>query len=113
MRASKSIFVSMAMCLLTCLSAEAQTVRSEAKVRIAGEDFYVHHIQKGDTFYSIGKVYNKYNIPVTEENIAFYHDENERLWRELEKGKTTVQLNKVNQVLELFGETLYPKKINE
>ncbi|MBQ1176401.1 MAG: helix-turn-helix transcriptional regulator [Paludibacteraceae bacterium] len=36
-----------------------------------------------------------------------------RFIRELEKGKTTVQLNKVNQVLELFGETLYPKKINE
>ena len=36
-----------------------------------------------------------------------------RFIRELEKGKTTVQHNKVNQVLELFGETLYPKKINE
>jgi y4mF family transcriptional regulator len=36
-----------------------------------------------------------------------------RFIRELEKGKTTVQLNKVNQVLELFGETLYPMKINE
>ena len=36
-----------------------------------------------------------------------------RFIRELENGKLTVQLNKVNQVLELFGETLYPKKINE
>ena len=36
-----------------------------------------------------------------------------RFIRELENGKPTVQLNKVNQVLELFGETLYPKKINE
>ena len=36
-----------------------------------------------------------------------------RFVRELERGKTTVQLDKVNQVLELFGETLYPKKINE
>ena len=36
-----------------------------------------------------------------------------RFIRELEKGKPTVQLNKVNQVLELFGEALYPKKINE
>ena len=36
-----------------------------------------------------------------------------RFIRELEKGKSTVQLNKVNQVLELFGETLYPKKIND
>ena len=68
MRASKSIFVSMAMCLLTCLSVEAQTVRSEAKVRIAGEDFYVHHIQKGDTFYSIGKVYNVADTVVIRHN---------------------------------------------
>ena len=29
-----------------------------------------------------------------------------RFIRELENGKPTVQLNKVNQVLELFGETL-------
>ena len=36
-----------------------------------------------------------------------------RFIRELENGKPTVQLNKVNQVLELFGEILYPKKINE
>ena len=36
-----------------------------------------------------------------------------RFIRELENGKPTVQLNKVNQVLELLGETLYPKKINE
>ena len=36
-----------------------------------------------------------------------------RFIRELENGKPTVQLNKVNQVLELFGEKLYPKKINE
>ncbi len=36
-----------------------------------------------------------------------------RFIRELENGKPTVQLNKVNQVLELFGETLYPQKINE
>lgn len=36
-----------------------------------------------------------------------------RFIRELERGKTTVQLDKVNQVLELFGETLYPKRINE
>ena len=34
-----------------------------------------------------------------------------RFVRELEKGKPTVQLDKVNQVLGLFGETLKPAKI--
>ena len=34
-----------------------------------------------------------------------------RFIRELERGKKTVQLNKVNQVLALFGEELYPQKI--
>ena len=36
---------------------------------------------------SLTKVYNKYNIPVTEENLQFYHTENDRLWRDFEKGK--------------------------
>lgn len=35
-----------------------------------------------------------------------------RFIRELERGKTTVQLDKVNLVLALFGETLKPDKIN-
>ncbi len=34
-----------------------------------------------------------------------------RFVRELENGKPTVQMNKVNQVLALFGETLQPAKI--
>ncbi len=35
-----------------------------------------------------------------------------RFIRELERGKTTVQLDKVNLVLALFGEILKPAKIN-
>ena len=34
-----------------------------------------------------------------------------RFVRELERGKSTVQLDKVNQVLALFGEELAPTKI--
>ena len=34
-----------------------------------------------------------------------------RFVRELERGKATVQLDKVNQVLLLFGEELQPSKI--
>ncbi len=36
-----------------------------------------------------------------------------RFVRELENGKSTVQLDKVNQVLRLFGEELQTHKINE
>ncbi len=36
-----------------------------------------------------------------------------RFVRELESGKPTVQLDKVNQVLALFGEELAPQKISE
>lgn len=36
-----------------------------------------------------------------------------RFVRELEKGKSTVRLDKVNQVLRLFGEELYPQRITE
>ena len=35
-----------------------------------------------------------------------------RFVRELERGKQTVQLDKVNMVLALFGEGLVPMKIN-
>ncbi len=35
-----------------------------------------------------------------------------RFVRELERGKPTVQLDKVNQVLALFGEELKPTKIH-
>ena len=35
-----------------------------------------------------------------------------RFVRELERGKSTVQLDKVNQVLALFGEELVPTRIN-
>lgn len=34
-----------------------------------------------------------------------------RFVRELERGKTTVQMDKVNQVLALFGEELRPSRI--
>ena len=36
-----------------------------------------------------------------------------RFIRELERGKATVQLDKVNLVLALFGETLKPAKITD
>lgn len=55
---------------------------------------------------SITKVYNKYGIPATEENIQLYHEENERLWREFEKGnikKKDIQKNRFNKVVEIFG----------
>ena len=50
---------------------------------------------------------------LTQIELAYRTGVGIRFIRELENGKPTVQLNKVNQVLELFGETLYPKKINE
>lgn len=36
-----------------------------------------------------------------------------RFLRELERGKSTVQLDKVNMVLKLFGEELKPAKIDQ
>ncbi|MBR5521396.1 MAG: YjjG family noncanonical pyrimidine nucleotidase [Oscillospiraceae bacterium] len=55
---------------------------------------------------SITKVYNKYGIPATEENVQLYHEENERLWREFEKGnikKKDIQKNRFGKVVEAFG----------
>lgn len=36
-----------------------------------------------------------------------------RFVRELENDKRTVRMDKVNQVLRLFGEELYPQRISE
>lgn len=36
-----------------------------------------------------------------------------RFVREMEQGKTTLRLDKVNQVLALFGAEMLPSKINE
>ncbi len=55
---------------------------------------------------SLTKVYNKYNIPVTEENMEFYHSENEKLWRDFEKGKIKkkdIEKNRFQKVVSRFG----------
>ena len=54
---------------------------------------------------SLTKVYNKYNIPVTEENLQFYHTENDRLWRDFEKGKIKkkdIEKNRFQKVVSQF-----------
>ena len=37
--------------------------------------------------YALTKVLEKYNIPATEENLNTYHEINDSLWQDLEKGK--------------------------
>ena len=57
---------------------------------------------------SLTKVYNKYNIPVTEENLNYYHTENEKLWRDFEKGKIKkkdIEKNRFNKVINKFNIT--------
>ena len=57
---------------------------------------------------AVTKVYNKYNIPATEENIQYYHQENEKLWRDFEKGKIKkkdIEKNRFQKVINKFGLT--------
>ncbi|MDY2861472.1 MAG: YjjG family noncanonical pyrimidine nucleotidase [Oscillospiraceae bacterium] len=54
----------------------------------------------------IAKVYNKYGIPVTEENLNFYHELNEKYWRDYENGKIkkgTLEKARFQKVIEKFG----------
>lgn len=51
----------------------------------------------------------QYHLSQTE--LAIRSGVGVRFVRDLENGKPTVQMDKVNQVLELFGETLYPVRI--
>ena len=55
---------------------------------------------------AITKVYNKYNIPATDENIQYYHRENEKLWRDFEKGKIKkkdIEKTRFQKVINKFG----------
>lgn len=49
---------------------------------------------------------------LTQQELAERSGVGVRFVRELEHGKATVQLDKVNKVLTLFGEELAPKKID-
>jgi y4mF family transcriptional regulator len=51
----------------------------------------------------------KYNL--TQEELAFKSGVGLRFVRELEQGKTTVRLDKVNQVLALFNYEMIPAPI--
>ena len=70
MKTAIRIFVAVCVCALSAqvLSAQSHTVRSDAKVRIAGEDFWVHAVAKGDTFYSLGKVYGVADSTIVRHN---------------------------------------------
>jgi len=46
------------------------------------------------------------SLKLTQEELAFKSGVGLRFMRELEQGKTTVRLDKVNQVLRLFGKQL-------
>ena len=57
---------------------------------------------------AVTKVYNKYNILATEENIRYYHQENEKLWRDFEKGKIKkkdIEKIRFQKVINKFGLT--------
>ena len=42
----------------------------------------------------------------TQKDLAFYSGVGLRFIRELEQGKTTLRMDKVNQILDMFGGTL-------
>jgi len=46
------------------------------------------------------------SLKLTQEELAFKSGVGLRFMRELEQGKTTLRLDKVNQVLRLFGKQL-------
>ncbi len=56
--------------------------------------------------------YHRKRLNLTQEELANKAGVGIRFIRELEQGKETVQLNKVNQVLSLFGYVVSPTKLN-
>ena len=56
--------------------------------------------------------YHRKRLSLTQEELANKAGVGIRFIRELEQGKETVQLDKVNQVLSLFGYKVSPTKLN-
>ena len=56
--------------------------------------------------------YHRKRLRLTQEELANKAGVGIRFVRELEQGKETVQLDKVNQVLSLFGYKVSPTKLN-
>ena len=54
--------------------------------------------------------FHRKKLGITQEELAIKAGVGIRFVRELEQGKTTLQLNKVEQVLSLFGFQLVPGK---
>ena len=48
----------------------------------------------------------------TQKDLAFYGGVGLRFIRELEQGKTTLRMDKVNQILDMFGAVLTPGPID-
>lgn len=51
-------------------------------------------------------------LSLTQQELAFKAGVGLRFVREIEQGKTTLRMDKVNQVLKLFGQELGPQPIN-
>ena len=56
--------------------------------------------------------YHRKRLSLTQEELANKAGVGIRFIRELEQGKETVQLDKVNQVLSLFGYSVSPTRLN-
>ena len=52
------------------------------------------------------------NLKLTQQQLAEKAGVGLRFVRDLEQGKTTLRMDKVNQVLKLFGQELGPQPIN-
>ena len=48
----------------------------------------------------------------TQKDLAFYGGVGLRFIRELEQGKTTLRMDKINQILDMFGAVLTPGPID-
>ena len=44
--------------MLFCGSLDAQTVRSKNITKISGKEYYMHHVQQGETLWGLSKLYN-------------------------------------------------------
>jgi len=56
--------------------------------------------------------YKRKHLKLTQQQLAVKAGVGLRFIRDLEQGKTTLRMDKVNQVLKLFGQELFPRPIS-
>ena len=74
------------------------------RILLADADGTLFDFHKGEAI-AIAETFRRFDIPVTEENVALYSKANDAQWKKLERGETTQAKLRVDRFVEFFALT--------